>query len=164
MTQSLCVMICLAATALAACGGPSAPAVTVEPASGGALAEYAENINDGADRRRDAPLYEYFCLNALGMACPADIEARLETYAVAGAASRVDLADSFTRLAAAETKGDPAALLSEEEYLTAAYRVVLGRPADPGGLAENLSFLERTGERNTVLRSMLQSSEFRSQR
>ncbi|MBI1340421.1 DUF4214 domain-containing protein [bacterium] len=156
----------LLATALLLCScGPPPPAFgTVAPASGDELAAYSEAITERVNRATDASLYEYFCATALAAPCPADLEARLAPFRTRGAGSRLDLADAFTRLRAAIEKDDPNGIsqLSDEEYLGAAYRVALGREIDDEGGRANLEFLRRTGERKTVLRSLLQSNEFRS--
>ncbi len=129
------------------------------PATGAQLAHYADAITDKTSRRGDAPLYEYFCMTTLGSACPADIEAQLKPYMIG--TSRISLADAFVGLLLAHGKADPQAPATEEEYVDAAYQVVLGRKPDPAGRAANLAFIKQSGDHGTLLRSMLTSPEFR---
>lgn len=139
----------------------NSPVATVAPATGAELAAYSEKITDRADRRKDASLYEYFCKNALSSPCPADISNRLEPY-LGDDKSRVDLADAFARLKAASVASDPTAPLSDEAYVKAAYQVALGRDPDPSGCAANLKYVEDTGDRGGMMRSLLQSAEFKT--
>ena len=150
------------AIGLAAGCSREAPAPgSVAPATGAELAAYADAITDASSRAKDASLYEYFCRNALGGPCPADIYARLAPHRADGE-SRVSTADAFVRMWASEHKQAGADYVTDQEYLSAAYQVVLGRVPDADGAAANLAFIERTGEREQMLRSMLQSQEFRS--
>lgn len=153
---------CIVSLMLVACDGPSGPVATVSPARGEELAEYSRSITDRADRRKDASLYEYFCGNVFGGACPPDLETQLEAFAVEGDRSRLGLADTFVRLHAARDRKGETRPLTDEAYLAAAYQVALGRAPDPQGAADNLAFIRKTGERELMLRSLLQSSEFRS--
>ncbi|MEZ5939315.1 MAG: DUF4214 domain-containing protein [Hyphomonadaceae bacterium] len=145
--------------ALGACGDKG-PVETVAPATGEQLSTFADDITDRTDRRSDAALYEFFCMNALGSACPEDIEARLAPFM--SGRTRVDLADAFARLKSSLGKADPNGIVSDEDYVTAAYQVVLGRDPDPSGWKDNMEFVKDTGDRGAFIRSLLQSQEFRS--
>jgi len=157
------VIMCLGSLAgLLACGQPSGPIPTVPPAGPEERVEYSRSITDRADRRRDASLYEYFCLNALDAPCPEDIDAQLAGVTVQGDRSRLGVADGFVRLLAARRSGDADGPITDQAYLDAAYQVALGRAPDPAGAADNLAFIQNAGERELMLRSLLQSNEFRS--
>ena len=103
-----------------------------------------------------------FCRNGLGGPCPADITTTLKTYGFTG--SGVDLAHAFAQIVADRKDGDADFSSSDEDYLYAAYRVALGRDPDTGGAQDNLRLIQDTGERKTMLRSLLQSSEFKNQK
>ncbi len=151
----------LAGLLLASCGPNNEPVPTVPPASGSELTEYSRRITEGADRRRDASLYEYFCQNALGAVCPPDIQEQLSPHLVTGGISRVHLADAFVRLRAAKDLGDPGAIIPDEAYVAAAYQVILGREADATGAADHLNYIRSSGQRQGSIQAMLQSEEFR---
>lgn len=146
----------------AACSPPPAPYGVTPPADAAARAAYAETITDAYKPAENVDLAEYFCVNALASPCPSDLDARLAPFRTRGVNSRLDLADAFTRMKAAADGGDPAAVISDEAYVAAAYLVVLGRPIDAEGGRDNLEFVARTGERKQMLRSLLQSAEFKS--
>jgi hypothetical protein len=148
------------ALSLAACD--SGPTPTVPPATAAERAEYSRDITDKADRKRDASLYEYFCMTTLDAPCPADIEQRLSVVAERGEGSRVNLADAFVHLRIAEQDGGDIGAISDEQYVDAAYQVILGRAPDEGGRASHLSFIKETGERLQFVRAALQSTEFKT--
>ena len=62
-----------------------------------------------------------------------------------------------------EKDGETDQSSSDEDYLKAAYRVALGRDPDEGGAADNLTFIQDTGNRKQMLRSLLESVEFKNQ-
>lgn len=146
----------------AACGQEAPEPGTVPPATGETLIDYSENITDISTRAKDAALWEYFCANALDGPCPADIDARIDTYRSGQGDSRVDVADAFVRMYA-ELHKDPATdYITDEEYLTAAYKVTFNRAPDESAWTDHLPFLQETGERKVLLKNMLSSPEFQS--
>jgi len=155
----------LAAVLLAACGGPvdtGAAIAKAEPATGAALENYSRNISEQVELAKDAPLVQLFCKQATGAACPADIEGRLAAYGYADKATGVDLANAFTGMLADSLDGNADRISTDEDFLAAAYRVVLARAPDLGGAQTNLKFIRETGQRQAMLRSMLESREFQA--
>ncbi len=147
---------------LAACSGSAPEPGSVGPAGQVERAAFGEGPGDKFKPVEDAAVKELFCVNALGGACPADIDDRLETYASGSTGSRIDLTDSFVLLAAAEDADEADAEIDDASYVEACYKVILGRDSDPGGYSANLDFVSRTGGRKTLIESMLRSEEFRS--
>jgi Domain of unknown function (DUF4214) len=155
----------LGALMLAACGGsnPDEAIAKAKPASGAALQTYAKNIAETIDLVGSADLVQRFCHNGLGAPCPQDIRARLNEYGLASGGTGVDLAHAFVMLAADRKDANPDLIASDEDYLSMAYRVALGRDPDEGGAGDNLRFIQDTGNRKQMLRSLLQSEEFQRQ-
>jgi len=150
------------AALLAGCGGDPEEAITkAEAASGEKLSAYSEIITEAVDLAANSDLVQRFCKNGLGGPCPANIATTLKTYGFAG--SGVDLAHAFTLIVADMKDGTEDFSSSDEDYLYAAYHVALGRDPDTGGAQDNLRLIQDTGERKTMLRSLLQSSEFKKQ-
>ena len=75
----------------------------------------------------------------------------------------MDLAHAMGVMLADEKDGETDQSSSDEDYLKAAYRVALGRDPDEGGAADNLTFIQDTGNRKQMLRSLLESVEFKNQ-
>lgn len=150
----------LAAVLAAACS--EGEVGTGAPATGDAIDTYSRNITEGVRLGADADLVQLFCVNTTGAACPADIGDRLKAFGYTDGGTGVDLAYAFTLMAADAKDGQADQASSDEDYVAAAYRVALGREPDAGGAQTGLAFLKDTGERKTLLRSMLQSEEFRS--
>ena len=76
--------------------------------------------------------------------------------------SGVDLANAFVVWVADEKDGNADRASADEDYLWAAYKVALGREPDEGGALSNLTFIKDGGDRKTMLRSMLESQEFKN--
>jgi len=149
---------------LAGCGGDPAEAVAkAAPAQGDALDEYARNIAETVDIAANPDLVQRFCKNGLGSVCPGDITVRLGEYGYASGGTGVDLAHAFAVMVADQKDGDPDLTATDEDYLASAYRVALGRDPDASGARDNLRFIQDTGNRKQMLRSLLQSEEFRNQ-
>lgn len=149
---------------LAGCGKDPTDAVAkAKPAEGEVLATYASAMADTVDLAANADLVQRFCKNGMGGPCPADIAARLKEAGFANGGTGVDLAHIFTVMVADQKDGEQDFSSSDEDYLFAAYRVALGRDPDAGGAKDNLTFIQDTGERKTMLRSLLTSEEFRRQ-
>lgn len=149
---------------LAGCGGDPAEAVAkAEAAQGDALDEYARNIAETVDLAANADLVQRFCKNGLGAACPDDITVRLGQYGYASGGTGVDLAHTFAVMVADQKDGDPDLTATDEDYLVGAYRVALGRDPDDDGTNGNLRFIQDTGNRKQMLRTLLQSMEFKNQ-
>jgi hypothetical protein len=156
--------VAAAATALSACGGdPDEAIARAQPASGAALETYAKNIAETVDLAGSADLVQRFCKNGLGGPCGTDINARLTEYGYASGGTGVDLAHAFVMMIADQKDANPDLIATDEDYLFAAYRVALGRDPDQGGSQDNLRFIQDTGNRKQMLRSLLQSEEFRRQ-
>jgi Domain of unknown function (DUF4214) len=157
-------LIFLAGCALSACGDPAGQAkqlAAAQAATGAALEPYSDNITHAVDIGKNADLVQRFCKNATGQACPVDIAARLKTFGFADGQDGVKLAGAFVLMDLHENnqKGDADA--SDEEFLAAAYRVAFGRAPDEMGGKSNLAFIKETHERYAMLRSLLQSPEFK---
>lgn len=156
------VGVVIAMALLPGCGGnPDEAIIKADAASGEKLQTYSENITEAVDIAGNADLVQRFCKNGLGGPCPADITTTLKTYGFAG--SGVDLAHAFTQIVADMKDGEADFSSSDEDYLDAAYHVALGRDPDTGGAQDNLRLIQDTGERKTMLRSLLQSAEFKKQ-
>lgn len=148
---------------LSACDGdPSAQLAAAPPATGAALAHYSENITHAVKLGANADLVQRFCKNMTGAACPPDIPASLSAAGFSGEGSGVVLASAFAKIEADKIDGKADQQSTAETYLRAAYKVVLAREPDEGGAQVNLKFLKDTGERDQLLRSMLQSAEFKT--
>jgi hypothetical protein len=153
-----------AGLSLAGCGGDAEDAVaTAEPAAGDTLDTYARNIADTVDIAANPDLVQRFCKNGFGGACPENITQQLADAGYASGGTGVDLAHVFVVMVADAKDGDPDLSSSDEDYLFSAYRVALGRDPDTGGAADNLRFIQDTGNRKQMLRSLLQSEEFKRQ-
>ncbi len=149
--------------ALAGCGGPDPKAIAAaQPATGEDLVAYSQNITDAVRLDKDAKLLQFFCRNTSGQPCPPDIAAKLEVYGFKGHGSAVDLAYAFAMMAADAKDGEMDKTSTNQDFLAAAYRVVLDRAPDESGAMTNLAFLSEGGDRKTLLRSLLQSDELRS--
>jgi len=153
-----------AALLIAACGDSGKTLATAEPATGAVLANYSRNITRSFQLGKDASLVQLFCRNATGARCPADIADRLKTYGFVDNLDGVDLAHAFVAMAADAKDGSADKSSSDEDFLAAAYRVVLNREPDQGGATENLKYIKETSERKNMLRSMLESQEFKDLR
>ena len=134
-----------------------------DAAQGEALEEYSKNIAETVDLAANPDLVQRFCKNGLGSVCPADITTQLGDYGYASGGTGVDLAHAFAVMVADKKDGDPDLTASDEDYLASAYRVALGREPDEAGAVDNLRFIADTGNRKQMLRSLLQSEEFKNQ-
>lgn len=158
------VPVFAASLTLAGCGGDPVDALAkAKPAVGEPLVAYAADISETVDLAANADLVQRFCANGVGGPCPVDIVARLKEAGFANGGTGVDLAHIFTVLVADKRDGVSDFSSSDEDYLFAAYHVALGRDPDAGGAKDNLSFIQDTGERKTMLRSLLESEEFKRQ-
>jgi len=151
-----------AALAVVACSEKAPEPGVVPPATGAELVDYSKNITDISTRAKDASLYEYFCRNALDGPCPADIDAKLNSYRSGQGESRVDAADAFVRMYAELHKDPSTDYVTDEEYLKAAYKVAFNREPDESAWTSHLPFLQQTGERKLLLKNILMSQEFQS--
>lgn len=157
-------MVVFSGAMLSGCGGdPAKEIAKAEAAQGDALDEYARNIAETVDIAANPDLVQRFCKNGLGAACPADITVKLGEYGYASGGTGVDLAHAFAVMVADQKDGDPDLTTTDENYLASAYRVALGRDPDETGAVDNLRFIQDTGNRKQMLRSLLQSEEFKRQ-
>lgn len=147
---------------LAACeGDPSDRISEADPATGDKLVEYSYGIADIVNLSDNADLVQRFCKNAFDTRCPADITAKLDEFGFRWGGTGVALADIFTMWKADEFDGRPDLSSTDEVYLRAAYKVALGREPDEGGAKANLDFIKQGGGRKEMLRSLLESQEFK---
>jgi Domain of unknown function (DUF4214) len=159
-------VLCMAALAalLVGCGpDPDEAIAMAEPAAGAALQTYAKDIAETVNLAASADLVQRFCRNAFAARCPDDINTRLAEHGYASGNTGVDLAHAFVMIAVDEKDGNPDLIATDEDYLSSAYRVALGREPDEGGAKDNLRFIQDTGNRKQMLRSLLQSEEFKNQ-
>lgn len=164
MKPAITMVSVLAASLLAACGGgdPTAQLAEAKPATGDTLAEYSRNITNTVDLGADAPLVKRFCKSALEGPCPSDLVPKLEASGYVAGGTGVDLAAAFAVWLADEKDGNPDLSSSDEDYLWAAYKVALAREPDQSGAQSNLDFIRSpSGDRKTMLRSLLESQEFK---
>lgn len=153
-----------AALFLAGCGGdPDEALAKAEPAAGDSLDTYARNIAETVEIAANPDLVQRFCKNGFGGPCPEDITQQLANHGYVGGGTGVDLAHVFVVMVADRKDGDPDMSSTDEDYLYGAYRVALGRDPDAGGAQDNLRFIQDTGNRKQMLRSLLQSEEFKGQ-
>lgn len=152
----------LALALLGACDKPVEDFATIQPATGETLQMYSKNINELVKIGKDARLVSYFCSTTLSGPCPADIGERLKLYGFAGEAAGVDLGLSFAKMAADDIDGTVDGTSDDSAFIRGAYRAVFGRDPDDSGGRSSLAFLTETGERRTLVRSMLESTEFKT--
>lgn len=152
-----------AVAALSACGDAKQAVAEADAAQGAALESYSRNIAETVDLAANPDLVQRFCKNGLGGPCPDDITDKLKEYGYLGGGTGVDLAHSFVVMVADAKDANPDLSATDEDYLFAAYRVALGREPDEGGARDNLAFIQDTGNRKQMLRSLLQSQEFKNQ-
>lgn len=148
---------------LAACGDPSEAIAAAQPAAGEKLEEHSNSISRSVQLAEDADLVQRFCKNTTGAVCPADIADKLKAFGFSDNQTGVDLAYAFTLMAADTKDRTPDLASSDEDFLAASYRVALGREPDQGGALSNLAFIKEKGERKAMLRSLLESEEFKAQ-
>ena len=147
---------------LAACDGdPTEPLAKAEASTGEKLAQYSSNITDIVSLGGNADLVQRFCKNAWATKCPGDVAGKLGEFGFASGGSGVDLAAAFVVWVADEKDANPDLSSTDEDFLWAAYKVVLAREPDEGGALSNLQFIKDGGDRKALLRSMLESQEFK---
>jgi hypothetical protein len=163
ITRIACGLACL--VALTACNDGDAGQKLAEAtaASGRNLEAYSRDITRSVRLGKDAALVQRFCKNATGVACPPDIAEKLKTFGFVDNLSGVDLAYAFVVMLADVKDGTADQSSSDEDFLAAAYRVVVAREPDQAGALSNLKYIKDTGERKSMLRSMLESEEFKRQ-
>lgn len=156
------VLLAAAGLALSACGDPKKAIAEADAAGGDKLEEYSRNIAETVDLVANPDLVQRFCKNAFASACPADIDQTLKDHGYNGGTG-VDLAQAFVVILADTKDGEADLSSSDEDYLAAAYRVALARDPDAEGGADNLTYIQDSGNRKQMLRSLLESDEFRKQ-
>lgn len=148
---------------LAACDSdPTAQLEQAQPATGDKLAEYAGGITDIVSLGDNADLVQRFCQNAFAARCPADVGTKLGEFGYASGGSGVDLANAFVVWIADEKDGNADLASKDDDYLWAAYKVALAREPDGDGAVSNLDFIKDGGDRKGMLRSLLESQEFKN--
>ena len=147
---------------LAACDGdPAAQLEQAQPATGDKLAQYSAGITDIVSLGGNADLVQRFCQNAFAAPCPADVATKLGEFGYTSGSSGVDLANAFIVWIADEKDGNADLASKDDDYVWAAYKVALGREPEGGGSAGNLDFIKGGGDRKSMLRSLLESNEFK---
>ena len=150
---------------LSGCGGDPVDAISkATPAGGDTLTKYSEAISDAVSLSGNADLVQRFCVNGFKTPCPTGVTAMLSDAGFPNGGSAVDLAHVFVTLVADKKDGEADYSSSDEDYFWAAYQVALGREPGADGALDNLRFIQDTGERKTMLRSLLVSPEFRKQK
>lgn len=152
----------VAAVALAACGDATKQVAEAAPATRAQLENYSRNITEAVQIGRDASLVQRFCKNMTNSACPPDIIEKVKANGFVDNRDGVDLAYAFVVMLADQMDGTADQSSTHEDFWTAAYRVVLAREPDQDGALTNLKYIKDTGERKSMLRSMLESQEFRA--
>lgn len=149
---------------LGACEDKSKQAIaSATPATGTSLQEHSRKISRTVSLTNDADLVQRFCKNTLSAPCPPDIAEKLKSFGFADNQTGVDLAYAFALMAADAKDGKPDLASTDEDFLVAAYHVALGRDPDESGAQANLAFIKQKGERQLMLRSLLESAEFKTQ-
>lgn len=151
------------AVGLAACGDAKKAIAEADEAAGDKLQTYSQSISETVDLAASPDLVQRFCKNGTGTACPADITEKLNDNGYVSGGTGVDLAQAFVVMLADQKDGETDQSSSDEDYLFFAYRVALGRDPDEGGAKDNLTFIQDTGNRKQMLRSLLESDEFKNQ-
>lgn len=159
LAASLAALGCLV---LGACeGDPSEQLAKAVPATGDTLAQYSAGITDMVKLGDNADLVQRFCHNAFAAPCPADVATKLGEFGYSSGNSGVDLANAFIVWVADEKDGNADLASSDEDYLWGAYKVALAREPNGDGSISNLTFIKDGGERKAMLRSLLESDEFK---
>jgi hypothetical protein len=152
----------LAILLIAACSELTANLDDATAAAGEELDTYSRGITRPAQLGRDASLVQRFCVNMTKAVCAPDTAEKLKAYGFADNQTRVDLAYAFTMIAADAKDGTADQASSVEDFLSGAYLVILGREPDQDGASNHRKHINDAGDRKTVLRTMLQSAEFKA--
>ena len=112
-----------------------------EAVSGEELARYSDHVKDKVDLGKDSGLVQLFCLHSTGAKCADGIEAKLKEYGFEGSGTTLDLANAMVKIYADAHDKTPDQYSSDEDFLAAAYQVVLGRAPDPTELQQCQSIL-----------------------
>jgi hypothetical protein len=161
-TSGLLAVVSVLALGLAGCGDAKKAIAEADAAAGAKLEAYSQNISETVELAASPDLVQRFCKNGFGAACPPDITDKLKDNGYVSGTG-VDLAQAFVVMLADQKDGETDQSSSDEDYLAAAYRVALGRDPDEGGAKDNLTYIQDTGNRKQMLRSLLESEEFRQQ-
>jgi len=160
--SGLLAVVSVLALGLAGCGDAKKAIAEADAAAGAKLEAYSQNISETVELAASPDLVQRFCKNALGVACPTDITDTLKDNGYVSGTG-VDLAHAFVVMLADKKDGETDFSSSDEDYVFAAYHVALGRDPDEGGARDNLVFVQDTGNRKQMLRSLLESEEFQQQ-
>ncbi len=161
-TTPATTLAALGCLVLAACeGDPTEQLARAEPATGDKLAQYSAGITDIVKLGENADLVQRFCQNAFAAPCPADVATKLGEFGYSSGGSGVDLANAFIIWVADEKDGNADLASSDEDYHWGAYKVALAREPNGDGSVSNLTFIKDGGDRKAMLRSLLESEEFK---
>jgi hypothetical protein len=155
------VFLAAAALALSACS--QKVDTKAEAVAGEDLAKYSDHVKDKVELGKDSGLVQLFCLHSTGAKCAEGIEAQLKDYGFDGTGTTLDLANAMVKLYADVHDKTPDQYSSDEDFLAAAYQVVLGRAPDQGGAKANFDLIQQGNDnRRPVVRSLIESEEFKN--
>jgi hypothetical protein len=154
-------VVAVAAT-LSACGDPAQQLATAKPATGPALARYANNATDMVSLGSNGDLVQRFCVNQSGKACADDIADELKKVGFLGEGPANELGDAFARIEADRIDGTPDQKSSDEVYVTALYHIALGREPEAGGATGHINAIKGGLGRPGLVRAFMESLEFKS--
>lgn len=128
------------------------------------LIEYSRNLDSPVSLSRDSVLFSFFCKAIEGGECEASTQSKLTLEGFVDGQTVSDLAYAAVvvkaKRTAAENASSPSVVISDEQFVNAAYVVVLGRMPDPMGLKGNLDYLSTSNDRKGVVRAIIGSPEF----
>ena len=156
------LVIVAVASTLSACGDPAQQLADAKPASGAALAKYAKNATDDVSLGANGDLVQRFCQNQAGKPCADNIADELKRAGFAGQGPANELGDAFAKIEADRIDGTPDYQSTDEVYVTAVYRVALGRAPEEGAVSGQSKALKQGVGRPGLMRSFLQSPEFQA--
>ncbi|HOY77879.1 MAG TPA: DUF4214 domain-containing protein [Hyphomonadaceae bacterium] len=156
------LIVVAAAAALSACGDPAQQLATAKPASGPALVKYSRNATAEVSLGANADLVQRFCQNQTGKPCASDIAAELKSVGFDDHGPTNELGDAFAKIEADKIDGTPDQQSSDEVYVEAAYHVALGRAPEVGAVAAQSKALKDGVGRVAMMRSFIQSTEFKA--
>lgn len=130
--------------------------------TGEALTNYSDHVKDKVELGKDSGLVQLFCMHSTGAKCAEGIEGKLKEYGFDGTGTTLDLANAMVKIYADDHDKTPDQYSTDEDFLAAAYQVVLGRAPDKGGAMANLDLIKQGNDnRRPVVRSMIESEEFK---
>ena len=158
---SAALAVALSGLSLAGCGDPEASLAEARPATGEELKKFSREINHQIKVGRDGALIQRLCKNMSNAPCPPDTIEKLKAFGFETGKTGVDLGYAFVLMAADAKDGVADQKSSDEDFVVAVYRVILGREPDPEGEAHHLRLLKDQGmDRKAMVLGFLKSAEF----